>query len=190
MDDRVTMKYFKDWILSTMGALNTTKTTSNFRIAEDSDPPTDKQPHRSGHLEGGRSKPFFATIVFQNQHFPHLMHESYSGYDLNCSLSNEESADGDVSSDDNETLAAVGYGQNYNCWEQLWSPISRYYSSLRTMDESLRLLFEILNATGDLDDTIIVAAGDHGETPGVQKRLKGETQNHLSVANSFDELVI
>ena len=62
----------------------------------------------------------------------------------------------------------------YGCREY-WGgdPISRYYSSLRTMDEALREMFAALNVTGDLRNTIIMAAADHGETPGVQKRLGG-----------------
>ena len=170
MDDRVTIKYFKDWIFSTMGFSSVATSDLNSHT-EDHSVHTESL-NQLVHPKIRRKKPFFAAIVFQNQHFPHLQHERYSGLGANCS-------DGSLSQGfayddtwDNETYQSkMDFEPDNNCWEQMMSPMTRYYSSLRTMDESLRSLFDTLNATGDLKDTIIVGAGDHGETPGVQKRL-------------------
>ena len=41
----------------------------------------------------------------------------------------------------------------------------RYYDSLLTVDQFLQTLFEILEKTGRIEDTIIVGSGDHGEDP-------------------------
>mmetsp|Transcript_32322 Transcript_32322/g.67805 ORF Transcript_32322/g.67805 Transcript_32322/m.67805 type:complete len:976 (-) Transcript_32322:11-2938(-) len=40
-----------------------------------------------------------------------------------------------------------------------------YYSSLKTTDDFLKSLFDILSRTGQLENTIIVGSGDHGEDP-------------------------
>ena len=90
-------------------------------------------------------KPFFAVLVFNNNHYPHLRHETYT-----------DSQEGDT------------------------EPIKRYFSSLRTTDESIEAIFRFLGGSSDdyrnhvgniLENTIIMGAGDHGETPGNIKRL-------------------
>ena len=39
----------------------------------------------------------------------------------------------------------------------------RYFSSLRTLDELLKGVFDILEETGNINNTIIIGAGDHGD---------------------------
>ena len=162
--------------------------------------------------------PFFAQVIFNNQHFPHLMHEHYTGLEaMDCEYEYSDdyfgmsghnyegqidmdhdygngsiTADGvlgtDNSTDDDDFEAqhrqhramhpSSGDGSSEHpyrepCWEDTQNePISRYFSSLRTMDESLQALFDALNRTGELDNTIVMGAGDHGETPGLTKRLE------------------
>jgi len=41
----------------------------------------------------------------------------------------------------------------------------RYFDSLKTTDDFLKGLFDILARTGRLENTIIVGSGDHGEDP-------------------------
>jgi arylsulfatase A-like enzyme len=154
MDDRKTVQYFRDWLVSRQGpnttmmqtTLSSTNETFDGRIAIDTPPPASVDVSQSvSSVFIRKKKPFFAVIVFQNQHYPHLRHETYSG-----------------------TVANSSVRQRNN------SPLSRYFSSLRTMDESLHDMFAALNATDDLRNTIIMGAGDHGETPGTQKRLGGK----------------
>ena len=77
---------------------------------------------------------------------------------------------------------SVGHPFREPCWESIQSePVSRYFSSLRTMDESLQALFDALNQTGELDNTIVIGAGDHGETPGMTKRLEDTDATILRV---------
>jgi membrane-anchored protein YejM (alkaline phosphatase superfamily) len=178
MDDRKTTQYFWDWLVSRQGP-NATKTASKNQTANERiGTPRAKVDQNSTALS---NKPFFAAIVFQNQHYPHLQHETYTGIDNNCSAFFESlskrNSDYDSASnttDDDNLMQRVDDDDISNgCWG--WGdPISRYYSSLRTMDESLRELFGALNATDHLHNTIIMGAGDHGETPGVQQRLGGE----------------
>jgi len=125
MDDRRTVKYMEKWL-----------TERGERANNGGDDPPSP------------SSPFYAVLVFNNQHFPHLLHETYSG----------GSAEYEGSPSD----------PNYADYA---SPEARYFSSLRTMDESLRSLFENLRSSGELDNTVVMGAGDHGETPGVMKRL-------------------
>ena len=61
-----------------------------------------------------------------------------------------------------------------------------YYQSLTTTDEFLRRLFEILQETGHLQNTVIIGSGDHGEEPfkkGFYTRLKGLNSNILQPAS-------
>ena len=149
MDDRVTIKYFKDWIFSTMGLSSVA--TSDLTSHKENNSVQQESIGQLVHPKIRRNKPFFAAIVFQNQHFPHLQHEKYSGLGANCS--DESLSQGFVYDDtwDNETYQVkMDFEPHNDCWEQLMSPMTRYYSSLRTMDESLRYLFDTLNATGDL----------------------------------------
>ena len=47
--------------------------------------------------------------------------------------------------------------------DSTYQETDRYYSSLRTVDEFLQGLFDILSKTGQLNNTIIIGSGDHGE---------------------------
>jgi hypothetical protein len=60
----------------------------------------------------------------------------------------------------------------------------RYVASLETFDETLLNLFNLLNETGKLDNTIVVLSSDHGDHlgPTVYKRLTGFNDNILGVA--------
>jgi len=61
----------------------------------------------------------------------------------------------------------------------------RCFSSLRTTDKFLRGLFEILNNTGRLENTVIVGSGDHGEDPfkSLYVRLSAFNSNILHTAS-------
>ena len=41
----------------------------------------------------------------------------------------------------------------------------RYFNAMQTLDDFLKGLFDMLDRTGRLDNTIIIGAGDHGEYP-------------------------
>jgi arylsulfatase A-like enzyme len=49
----------------------------------------------------------------------------------------------------------------------------RYFSALETLDESLKFIFQTLNATDYLENTIIVLSGDHGESAEGENILTG-----------------
>jgi len=83
------------------------------------------------------------------------------------------------------------YGQIYTFnqhYPYLVSPNStattRYYSSLESFDSLLKHLFDLLEETGQLDNTIIVGSGDHGEHPDLQDyiRLKRFNSDVISTA--------
>ena len=178
MDDRKTVHYFRDWIVSRQGPNATKAASINQTTNERIGTPSVKVDMNNSVLG---NKPFFAAIVLQNQHYPHLRHETYTGIDNNCesyfeSLSYRSMGNYSVSNITDDDSLMQGFNDDEvgnGCWG--WGhPTSRYYSSLRTMDESLREVFAALNATGDLHNTILMGAGDHGETPGVQQRLGGE----------------
>lgn len=61
----------------------------------------------------------------------------------------------------------------------------RYFDSLTTTDEFLKRLFEILDRTGRLENTIIVGSGDHGEDPFKENyvRLSAFNSNVLHTAS-------
>lgn len=41
--------------------------------------------------------------------------------------------------------------------------LKRYYETMESIDESLQIVFDHLNQTGQLNNTIVVGSGDHGE---------------------------
>jgi arylsulfatase A-like enzyme len=157
MDDRKTVQYFRDWLVSRQGpnatmiqtASSSTNETIDERKIVDTPYPAsvDVKSSKSGSSGILNTKPFFAVIVLNNQHYPHLRHKTYHGTVANSSVA---------------------------AHHHIRSPISKYYSSLRTMDESLHAMFAALNATDDLRNTIIMGAGDHGDKPGTRKRLGGK----------------
>ena len=46
--------------------------------------------------------------------------------------------------------------------DQIPSSSNRYFDALKTVDLTLKGLFEILDKTNHLHDTIIIGSGDHG----------------------------
>ena len=61
---------------------------------------------------------------------------------------------------------------------------TRYYSSLESFDSLLKHLFDLLEETGQLDNTIIVGSSDHGEHPDLDDyiRLKRFNSNVINTA--------
>ena len=53
----------------------------------------------------------------------------------------------------------------------------RYFASLRTTDDFLKDLFQYLNETGKLEETIIVGSGDHGDDPFKQEYVRMQALN-------------
>lgn len=49
--------------------------------------------------------------------------------------------------------------------DEISSSSNRYFDALKTVDLTLKGLFEILDKTNHLHDTIIIGSGDHGEDP-------------------------
>jgi arylsulfatase A-like enzyme len=157
MDDRKTVQYFRDWLVSRQGPNTTmiqTASSSTSEMIDEGTTVTDTPYPASVDAKTSKSaasgilnqKPFFAVIVLQNPHYPHLRHETYSGTVANSSIPAHRRKN---------------------------SQLSRYFSSLRTMDESLHAMFAALNATDDLRNTIIMGAGDHGVSA-TRQRLGGE----------------
>ena len=80
------------------------------------------------------------------------------------------------------------FNQHYPYMEQKGAPksTSRYYQSLATTDEFFLGLFEILEKTDYLKNTIIVGSGDHGEEPfkkAFYARLRAYNSNILQTAS-------
>ena len=81
------------------------------------------------------------------------------------------------------------FNQHYPYMKEEGAPTSTkpYYQSLATTDEFFRGLFEILEKTGRLQNTIIVGSGDHGEEPfknkGLWPRLRAFNSNILHSAS-------
>jgi len=80
------------------------------------------------------------------------------------------------------------FNQHYPYMKQKDAPAGtkRYYQSLATTDEFFRGLFDILEKTGRLQNTIIVGSGDHGDEPfkkGFYTRLKALNSNILQPAS-------
>jgi len=62
----------------------------------------------------------------------------------------------------------------------------KYYGSLRATDEFLKSLFDILSRTGQLENTIIVGSGDHGEEPFKYRYARLDTLNsHILHAAAY-----
>ena len=59
------------------------------------------------------------------------------------------------------------FNSHYPYWKDKDHPKDehRYISSLRTIDDSIKVLFEILEHNKKLDNTIIIGSGDHGDDP-------------------------
>ena len=59
------------------------------------------------------------------------------------------------------------FNSHYPYWKDKDHPKDehRYISSLRTNDETIKGLFEILERNKKLDNTIIIGSGDHGDDP-------------------------
>jgi len=49
---------------------------------------------------------------------------------------------------------------------------TRYFSSLESFDSLLKHIFDLLKETGQLDNTIIIGSGDHGEHPDLQDYIR------------------
>jgi len=54
---------------------------------------------------------------------------------------------------------------------------NRYYNSLESFDEYLKRLFQILDKAGQLENTIIVGTGDHGEHPDPKEYIRLKRYN-------------
>ena len=191
MDDRALSNHFRQW-------LKTRRAPGNI-TASDVTEPNDGD---------GDKNPFFSLIVQNNNHFPHLMHESYSGGDPDCEKKRKE--DGESRSQ-RTTIAAEAreqdslalgsdaaedlleeddvYDEDFG-WDGDYggdasscgfSDVSRYFSSIRTIDEALKTIFDSLRESGKLNNTIIMGAGDHGEVPGVLERMDDVNAPILSV---------
>ena len=91
------------------------------------------------------------------------MHESYSG-DPDCEKKRKE--DGESRS---QTTYDDGFGWDGGYGGDTgscgFSDMSRYFSSIRTIDESLKTIFDSLRESGKLNNTIIMGAGDHAKCP-------------------------
>ena len=62
----------------------------------------------------------------------------------------------------------------------------RYYDSMLTLDEFIKGIFDILERTGRLDNTIIVGLGDHGEDPFKKAYVRlGALNSNLLHAGSY-----
>lgn len=77
--------------------------------------------------------------------------------------------DGNFSDD----VFAVYMYEGGGMWEEPcgYGDVDRYFSSIRTMDESIVGVFDELRKSGQLNNTVIFGAGDHGEVPGLIERM-------------------
>ena len=166
MDDRALSNHFRQWLKTRRAPGNITASD----VTEPNDRDSDKNP-------------FFSLVVQNNNHFPHLMHESYSG-DPDCEKKRKEDAAEDllgVVDDVYDDGFGWDGGDGGNTGSCGFSDMSRYFSSIRTIDESLKTIFDSLRESGKLNNTIIMGAGDHGEVPGVLERMDDVNAPILSV---------
>ena len=214
MDDRVLSNHFVQWLKTRRVPGNVTTSDAHNDTDEGSSNATSgavpgsngenkkrtrdqiDQNQRRKQKQKQEKKPFFSLIVQNNNHFPHLMHETYSG-DPDCEREKD-----DMRSNSNMTTSTVEYGENdFNAdlgldsydedygWDEDYgagascgfSDVSRYFSSIRTIDEALKTVFDALDASGELNNTIIFGAGDHGEVPGVLERMSDVNAPLLSI---------
>lgn len=198
MDDRkLTGTYFRRWLeargtqTETISKINGTNDTELLsQVIGTSNTTTGPR-----EAQNQASKPFFAVIVMNNNHFPHLRHATYSG-DPKC--------DKEVRGDDNTTATATTrraehqddqfqtgtddlYGEaGYPGWDVIldscgYDAQSRYFSSIRTADESFESIFKALAEIDELNNTIVMGAGDHGEVPGTMLRMDDINAPILSI---------
>ena len=167
MDDRqLLLPYMKDWIRTRRYPPDANLTAFKDPVYDQIDG-VDRTTLRNLRVEtdSGR-KPFFSVLVTNNNHFPGLRHENYTGVPKECL---EQTDDWNTETDDwNGKFGDLPENKPFNYCSDAWA---RYYSAIRTVDDTLRDLFSMLKESGELDNTIIVGAGDHGDTPGEMKRL-------------------
>ena len=208
MDDRVLSNHFVQWLKTRRAPGNVTTSGTNDDSDEMSNnatssavPDSNRESRKrtrdqteQNQRQKQKQKPFFSLIVQNNNHFPHLMHETYSG-DPDCERKKD-----DMGSNSNVTTVESGgeksnpdlgldfyeedfgwdedYGGGTSCG---FSDVSRYFSSIRTIDEALKTIFDALDASGELNNTVIMGAGDHGEVPGVLERMSDVNAPLLSI---------
>lgn len=207
MDDRVMSKHFVQWLKTRRAPGNVTTSDANERSDEVSNNATigavpggnrENRKRTRNQIEQNqrrkqKQRPFFSLMVQNNNHFPHLMHETYSG-DPDCEREKDDiGSNSNITSvkfgeiDSNADLGLDSYEENFGWNEDYggascgFSDVSRYFSSIRTIDEALEIIFEELDASGQLNNTIIMGAGDHGEVPGVLERMSDVNAPLLSI---------
>ena len=175
MDDRLMIPHIRKWLLR-----NSTRPNASSNSTSKNDSSNDI-----------RQKPFFAVVVMNNNHFPHLMHDTYTG-EVECENDNNENktkakpSTSTPKAVDGGELDSWGYSQGmdddyygYGC--DSFDGASRYFSSIRTFDEALKGIFRTLNETSTLKNTILAGAGDHGDTPPVLTRMNDVTAPILDI---------
>jgi len=167
MDDRLLVGHLERWVQERvrsrgggMSDDNATTSTPSPTLARYENETRPKKGER-GSAEIDSNKPFFAVLVLNNNHYPYLCHGEYSGY---------------PASTGRRALLEIPRGnflkeRRKDPWHFENKEIAQYYSSIRTMDETLQDLFDTLDGMGILNNTILMGAGDHGDTPGKMKRL-------------------
>lgn len=198
MDDRVMVNHFQGWLKTRRSSGNSTSADSGKASN------TNATAARNSNVRHRNA--FFALIVQNNNHFPFMRHASYSG-DPECDKMKRERESNAVDNTRNLAKEALPWqlpeepfpdversdfddytmNENEEFWGESYGPscgftdVSKYYSSIRTSDEALEGIFNALNESGLLNNTILVGAGDHGEVPGVLERMSDVNAPLLSI---------
>jgi hypothetical protein len=95
--------------------------------------------------ETRKDHPFYSQMYLYNSHWPTI-----------CPNCTQDTLPGNP----------LGFPPLFDPFEK------RYITSMTTVDETIKFIFESLNRTGHLDNTAVIISGDHGESPGISwKRL-------------------
>jgi len=178
MDDRkLTGTYFRRWLEAKGGKAYASFNSTNA---------TARAPHSNMANKKSRViipklpvKPFFAVVVMNNNHFPHLQHETYIG-NPECAENFAKltyiEGSSNISANQEEAQSQPGSDDYFGNWNMIagcgFDVESRYFSSIRSTDESLENMFKALEEAGELNNTIIMGAGDHGDVPGLMRRME------------------
>ena len=60
----------------------------------------------------------------------------------------------------------VDFGEEYRIFKNTENRLSRYYNNINMLDHQIKKIFDYLNESGHIDNTIVVILGDHGEAFG------------------------